>query len=80
MKIKTSKQVEPIYLIPGDKVILSHTDELGKEHELLSDDITQAMVVDTVAVLELKNELGFKSAIAGVFGESDDTKDLPSGE
>ncbi len=71
MKWLQRKKIKPINLMPGDTLKLLNRNK-GVTEELMSQDIETVLTVDEIGVFELENEQGFKRAIGGVFGESDE--------
>ena len=55
---------------PGDTFNLI-VEEDGMTVLQVSEEITEPMVIDRAVIFRLENELGFKKAIAGAFGEKE---------
>lgn len=64
MKLRKVRDIAPLYVTPGDSIILKYGDE-----ELLRDEITEVMTFDRVATFDVENELGFEKGIGGAFGK-----------
>lgn len=62
------KKIHTINLVKGDTLTLLHEDE-----ELIQAPISEYIAVDEVGIFEVKDELGMKKGIGGVFGESSDS-------
>lgn len=60
-------KVAPIHMAPGDSIEVTYTDGLRKE--VITSSPTKAIIVDTLAVGEFTDELGFKEGVVGVFGK-----------
>ena len=69
MKLLQKKDIPPISLVTGDTFRLVHHPKEGPPQVLLERNITQSLVVDRVAVAEVRNELGFEEGLAGIFGQ-----------
>ena len=63
-------KVRPMYVVAGDSVCASVFDPINNRREEVTTQITEARVIDEIAIGEIENELGFKHAIVGVFGQS----------
>lgn len=72
MKILSEKcyKNSPMYVSTGDIFHMTYTDENGKVTELDSVDITTPMIINKLSIIELRDELGFKVGIGGIFGEA----------
>ena len=71
MKLIKQTDIAPIMVRPGDRINLSYADNQGQEHPVLSHPIEEADTFNAVAIFEVKNELGFESGFAGVFGKKE---------
>lgn len=67
-KILTKSKVSPINIMPGDTIELRYS-ELGKPDRFVRRDIEKYMVIDTLIIVELENELGLEVGIGGFFGK-----------
>ncbi len=65
LKLLTSNDTGPHTLMPGDTISVVY-----KSETLICEPITDHMIIDKVGVLEIRDELGFKHALAGIFGEA----------
>jgi hypothetical protein len=74
MKILVRNKISPIYMSPGDTLVLSYRDPNGGETVACSRSFTRSMRIDEAMIFELTQKelkkLGLKDAIGGIFGES----------
>lgn len=69
IEINTVDLNRTYYVCPGDKFLLTINDR-GDEVLRIEEDMTQTMEIDRAAVFRIKDDLGFESAIGGLFGKS----------
>jgi hypothetical protein len=72
-EFKILKEIDDVsyHIDPGDSIVMSHTDENGREAVVLEEVIDESIHVTRAVIFKLKNALGMKKGIGGVFGEKE---------
>ena len=63
-RVREDKPVEPIYLLPGDTLIVSIDGKV-----LHKEDIDRMQTVNRLATFDVEGEQGFESGIAVILGK-----------
>lgn len=66
-KVISERELAGVHLEPGDHLRVSYTGKDKKTTELRHA-IKRRVVVERLAILEIRNELGFKHGLIGAFG------------
>lgn len=63
------KKIAPLYVCPGDTIVLADTDRHGKKTELLRSEIGVSLTVDEVRTFTFTDEFEMEEGVGGVFGK-----------
>lgn len=67
----TKKKVKPMHVMPGDTIQMRYRGLDGRE-ETVEHNIEKTASYDTLAVGEIKDELGFSEGLVGIVGNEKD--------
>lgn len=65
MKILRDTEIAPLYMQPGTSMSVSWNGE-----EVLTQKITKPITANRILIFEIQDELGFKTGIGAIVGES----------
>jgi hypothetical protein len=63
------KDIPPLFMAAGDKIVVSHTDGSGETTQLIEATIEEDCLFDTVKIVKFEDEFGLKFGYAGVIGK-----------